>query len=256
MDGQRFDNVVRSFARRGSRRSLLGGLAGSGALFLAAHLRLLGAAARRGTKSAGEACWDDDQCVAADTALVCAWNGFGSAGAACCAYDGSRCADDFGCCGTSVCIDGWCTSGGSASPGPGDPCQPGVDVCVAAAGAFGCDYAGSTGDYRCCAYAGDRCGWDGQCCGGNTCVGGICASGGGGCTGYGCDCWQGPNDGNPCDAGLVCCLDSDTHGTCLPQYTCTGTGAPGDACPQYCLPGPTQCPSCVSGYCTPMGYCG
>ncbi|MDF3039071.1 MAG: hypothetical protein K0Q71_1777 [Thermomicrobiales bacterium] len=110
MDGHRFDNVARAFARRNSRRSLLGGIAGSSALFLATHLRLPGAAARRNTKYAGQACWDDSQCVAADTALVCAWNGYGSAGMACCAYEGSRCGDDAGCCGTSLCLGGFCGS--------------------------------------------------------------------------------------------------------------------------------------------------
>jgi hypothetical protein len=177
MDGHRFDNVARAFARRNSRRSLLGGIAGSSALFLAAHLRLPGAAARRNTKYAGQACWDDSQCVAADTALVCAWNGYGSAGMACCAYEGSRCGDDAGCCGTSLCLGGFCGSSGpvGSDVAPGDPCSPAVDTCVYASGAFFCDYVSLTDDYRCCAYQGDNCGWDAECCGFSRCSDqGVC----------------------------------------------------------------------------------
>jgi hypothetical protein len=175
MDDRRFDNAARWLARYRSRRTLLGGLAGSGALFIATHLRLPGAAARRGTKSQGEPCWDDAQCVAADTALVCAWNGYGSAGAACCAYDGSRCGDDAGCCGYSICSGGFCTSQAASYPAPGEPCQQGVDVCVAASGYFYCGYVPLADGWRCCTDVGNRCGWDAQCCGFARCSDqGIC----------------------------------------------------------------------------------
>ena len=172
-----------------------------------------------------------------------------------CASVGGGCDDDFGCCGSATCFGGTCTDV-SAAPAPGEACQPGGNACVYAAGAFACDYVNWTGDYRCCAYAGDRCGGNEQCCGSNTCVNSICTSQAASCTWEGCSCYQGTYDPDPCDPGLVCCLNADSTGTCLPQYTCTGYGLPGQDCPQYCLPGPTQCPGCISGYCTPSGVCG
>ena len=80
MDDRRFDNVVRSFARRRSRRSLVGGLLGGSVGLLAAHLRMPGAAARQGGSSQGQPCSVDGDCVVVDTLLVCAYNGYGSAG--------------------------------------------------------------------------------------------------------------------------------------------------------------------------------
>ena len=140
--------------------------------------------------------------------------------------------------------------------GPGDPCYD-SSQCVGADAPLVCADNGFAydGPLNCCTYEGSNCGFDEACCGTAACVGGICASGAPvGCTGEGCPC--APNGPDPCDPGLVCCGEPDGSGTCLPLYTCTGTGAPGDACPQYCLPGPTQCPSCVSGYCTAAGTCG
>jgi hypothetical protein len=172
MDDRRFDNAVRSLARHPSRRALLRALLGGSLALLAARLRLPGAAARHRHVAQGDACVDDSQC---DPWLVCAWNGFGSAGAACCASVGGGCDDDFGCCGSPTCFGGVCTDV-SAAPAPGEPCQLGGNTCVYAAGAFACDYVAWTNDYRCCAYAGDRCGWNGECCGSNSCVGGVCSN--------------------------------------------------------------------------------
>ena len=96
----------------------MGGLLGSGALLAVARFGLPTARARRGMSGPGDPCRNSDQCVAADAPLVCAWNGFGHDGDYnCCTYDGSRCADDAGCCGYSVCIGGFCSPGsdGSAS---------------------------------------------------------------------------------------------------------------------------------------------
>jgi hypothetical protein len=76
------------------------------------------------------------------------------------------------------------------------------------------------------------------------------------CLGEGCGCRQDAN--HPCDIGLVCCGEPgypDGTGVCMTQYNCTGYGLPGDDCPRYCLPGPVECPSCISGYCTRDGYC-
>jgi hypothetical protein len=170
MDGRQFDNAVRALARHRSRRGLMGGLLGGGAALLASHLRLPGAAAQSRYVPQGEWCIDADQC---DPWLDCAWNGFGSAGAACCAYVGGGCDDDFGCCGSASCFGGTCADYSSA-PTHGDPCDPGGNPCVYASGGFTCDYVAYTGDYRCCTYDGERCGWDGECCGDLACVGEVC----------------------------------------------------------------------------------
>lgn len=141
--------------------------------------------------------------------------------------------------------------------GPGDPCRD-SSQCVGADAPLVCADNGYDydGPLNCCAYEGSNCGFNEACCGSALCVGGICTSDAapGGCTGEGCACL--PNTPNPCDQGLVCCGETENFGICRTLYACTGTGAPGDACPQYCLPGPTQCLSCVSGYCTVAGYCG
>jgi hypothetical protein len=139
--------------------------------------------------------------------------------------------------------------------GPGDPCRT-SDQCVAADAPMSCDWNGYGNGTTCCTYEGSNCADDSWCCGSNVCSGGKCTSQSYGCTGEGCACYQGTYDPDPCDPGLVCCLNADNSGTCLPQYTCTGYGLPGDDCPQYCLPGPTQCPGCISGYCAASGVCG
>ena len=135
MDDRRFDNVVRSFARRRTRRGLAAGLLGGGAALLASRLRLPGAAAGHRHVPQGEWCIDAEQC---DPWLDCAWNGYGSAGAACCAFVDGGCADDFGCCGTATCFGGVCTDPTSA-PTHGEPCQPGGNPCVYASGGVTCD---------------------------------------------------------------------------------------------------------------------
>ena len=189
MEDQRFDSWTRALARPGSRRRLVRGVLGGGALLTAARRGLSDAAAHHGSSGPGDPCRSNDQCVAADAPMVCDWNGYGN-GLSCCTYEGSNCGDDSWCCGSNLCIGGRCTSQAAR------------------------------------------------------------------CTGDGCACSQGMNDPDPCDPGLVCCLNTDTSGTCLPQYTCTGYGLPGDDCPQYCLQGPTQCPGCISGYCAASGVCG
>ena len=189
MDDRRFDNAVRAFSRRRSRRGLMGGLLAGGAALLTSHFRLPGAAARHRHVAQGEYCVDDDQC---DPWLTCAWNGFGSAGAACCAYVGGGCDDDSGCCREATCFGGVCTDL-STAPSPGEPCQPGGNACVYASGAFTCDYVNWTGDYRCCAYPGDRCGGNESCCGSATCVGGVCA-----------DVSAAPSPGDPCQSTDQC----------------------------------------------------
>ena len=146
MDDRRFDNAVRALARHRSRRGLVGGLLGGGAALIASHLRVPGAAARHRHVPQGDWCVDDDQC---DPWLECRWNGYGSAGGACCAFPGGACDDDFGCCDTATCFGGFCTEMTSA-PSPGEPCQVDGNPCVYASGYFYCGYVEQFGDFLCC----------------------------------------------------------------------------------------------------------
>ena len=284
MDDRRFDTLTRSLAGFRSRRTLVGGLLGGAGLFIASRLRLPNAAARHGTSGPGDPCRHDDQCVAADAPLVCAWNGFGYDGDLnCCTFDGSRCADDGGCCGYSACVGGFCASSGGnvSSAGSG-----GIASADASGGTVAIGNINSGGNAGNVIDVGDTRGniyVDGGVVSNETDLsvdasggvaiadasggsGNVSVRGGGtyygpapspGCTGYGCACWQGTWDDDPCDNGLVCCHYSDDNsGVCQGLYECTGYGLPGDACPRYCLPGPSDCQSCVSGYCTWNGYCG
>jgi len=52
--------------------------------------------------------------------------------------------------------------------GPGDPCQY-TGQCTNSQSFLTCDYNAYTDDYRCCGYQGDRCSWDGGCCGWLSC---------------------------------------------------------------------------------------
>lgn len=287
MDDRRFDNVARSLASLGSRRALVGALLGGGAAALASSLRLPGAMARRNSLGAGDPCRHDDQCVAADTALYCDWNGFGYDGQLnCCAYAGSRCSDDSGCCGYSVCAGGWCTGGG-ASAGSG-----GIATADAQGGSVSIGNINSGGNVGNTIRVGNTSGnvaVDGGFVSNDTSIavdagggqaiadasggsGNIAGGPGGpyvgpdpgpgpdaGCTGYGCTCDV--TYGDPCDSWLLCCLYAGSNqGMCLPLSQvggyCGGGLAPGWSCPDYCTPGPAACPSCSAGYCTEWGYCG
>jgi hypothetical protein len=236
MDDRRFDNVIRALARHRSRRGLVRGLLAGGAALLASHLRQPGAAARH-TRAQGKFCLDDDQC---DPWLTCAWNGFGSAGAACCAPIGGGCDDDFGCCGTASCFGGTCADFASA-PGFGELCDPGGNPCVYASGGFSCGWVEATQDFRCCSDAGGFCSWDGECCGELACVGDVCRPRAGGSnvgTGGGAGEWCG---NKYCESWQWCCNAS--CGACMSgQGACTD-----DVC--------VACPGCDSGLCFSNGYC-
>ena len=286
MDDRRFDTLARSLAGHRSRRNVLRALMGSGAALVAARLGQSDVGARRGTSGPGDPCRHDDQCQDGDLPLVCAWNGYGYDGDYnCCTYDGYRCDGDWGCCGNSVCVGGWCNpSGGDgfASAGSG-----GIATADASGGAISIGAINSGGNVGNVIDVGNTYGGV-SVSGGSvsnatdisaSAEGGVAiadASGGSGniagtgrvfasrpyygpgpwsgCTDYGCSCWQGPNDDNPCDGGLVCCLDDDNSGVCLSLTDCTGYGYSGDVCPRYCGAG-NDCPSCASGWCTWNGYC-
>lgn len=172
VDDQRFDRFTRILATAASRRNGLRAIAGAAALALFRDATLR-ASASHATLGPGDACRKSSQCVAADAPLVCADNGFTYDGPLnCCTYEGSRCGFDEACCGTAVCLNGYC-----ASPpdyrGQGQLCQN-SSQCVAADTALVCDYVAHTDDYRCCALDGDRCGGRGGCCGWLRCVNGRC----------------------------------------------------------------------------------
>jgi hypothetical protein len=173
MDGPAFDRLTRSLAATVTRRHGLRLLAAGASLL--AGVRGSGTASAQVFLSAGDPCWDSSQCRAADTPLVCADNGFDYDGPLnCCTFEGSRCFADEGCCGSAVCVNGFCATTFSYA-GPGDPCSN-SSQCLAADTAIYCDFSAATGDQRCCAYEGGRCGWDGGCCGAATCLGGICSN--------------------------------------------------------------------------------
>ncbi len=280
MDEQRFDSWVRSLANQRSRRRVMRGLLGGVAVLAAMRRGGSAVTARRGFSGPGDPCRHDDQCRAADTALVCAWNGFDyDGGLNCCAYEGGRCSDDPGCCGLNSCNGGFCGASGNFSASAGDG---GYATASADGGTVYVGDVNSGGNVGNAIAVGDTVG-DVRVSGGTvsnetslsvSADGGVAiadASGGSGnvagdggivyrnrswaeCSGTGCSCWQGPDDDNPCDWGLVCCLDANNRGTCMSLYACTGYGAPGDVCPRYCASN-DECPSCVSGWCRWDGYC-
>ncbi|MCC7023173.1 MAG: hypothetical protein IT338_10105 [Thermomicrobiales bacterium] len=173
MDDHRFDDLARAVAGGGSRRGLLRGLAGAAALLVAG--RATKATAHHGRSGPGDPCRTDSDCVAADAPMICSDNGFTYDGLLnCCTFEGSRCGFDEACCGDAVCLNGVCTRLVDY-PAQGERCTD-VSVCVAADTAVTCDYVMATGDYRCCAYEGSRCNWDGGCCGSASCINGFCSS--------------------------------------------------------------------------------
>ena len=243
MDEHRFDSLTRRLATTTSRRTGLRTLAAAGAVMLGLARGRREAAAQSYYRSAGEQCWDDDQCVAADTALVCADNGtFEDGTLNCCAFVGSRCGADSHCCGRDVCAGGFCqaASGGSSgvpiygpvSLSPGDPCQNTAQCNRDVTGAI-CEVTSTTGDARCCWYEGSFCTSGAQCCGSRVCAGGICqlsgggsggsGGGGGACTWEGCACMLYRDPAcrascplyDPCGPGLTCTARrSDEVGIC------------------------------------------
>lgn len=174
MDGQRFDALARHIGESRTRRGVLRGIAGTAALCLGLR-RSAPVEGKLRFRTAGEPCHSDDQCRAADAPLICADNGFDYDGPLnCCTYVDGRCFEDEGCCWGNVCVNGFCAYPAPSYLGPGDPCSQ-EGQCRAADTALTCAYVASTGDYRCCAAGGDRCGSDSGCCGDSVCgSGGFC----------------------------------------------------------------------------------
>lgn len=237
MDERRFDTLARSLARSTSRRGGLRLLAATGASLLALVRGNGEAAAQDRYRAAGESCWDDNQCLAADAPMICGDNGFDYDGPLnCCTFEGSRCGADEHCCGTAYCgTNQRCSSSTPSTPSyvrdPGDPCQT-TDQCQRPRTGAICEYTVSTGDNRCCWYEGSLCSSGAQCCGSRICADGVCRFPGGGsgtgsgvaCTWEGCTCVLFRDPGcrascplyDPCNPGLVCTGTSDQIGTCVP----------------------------------------
>jgi hypothetical protein len=274
VDGHQFDTLTRNLASTVSRRGGLRLLAATAASLVALARGKSDAAAQR-FLSAGEACYDSSQCRAADTALVCADNGFDYDGPLnCCTYEDGRCYADEHCCGTAYCTNGRCAYPPSSyATNVGDPCQS-TDQCRRPQTGSICEWTASTGDSRCCWYEGSLCSSGAQCCGARACIGGVCqftsgGSGGGGgnggsnggtgstCTWEGCDCilWRDPDCrascplNDPCNPGLVCTGSADVVGTCVSQ----GGGATGDWCGNKNCQSWERCCNFSCGICAPLG---
>lgn len=224
MDDRRFDTMVRSFARHRSRRTLVGGLLGGVVGLLAARLGSPEAVAQQGYSLQGGPCVDDSQCFVVDTPLFCAYNGLGSAGAACCAGVGDSCFDFGDCCGPATCYSGHCwdfTSPAAGEscwqlPGDPDPCMEGL-ICTH-------DWQ-SGGIWGTCQSRFDNPDSPGEWCGDHF-----------------CESWQ------------RCC--SPCSGICAPRDAVCGDGEcrSGYACPGDCA-ADNWCPGCLSGYCLYDGTC-
>lgn len=277
MDEQRFDSLTRSLAGRRSRRALGRGVLGGGLGLALSRLWAGPASARRGRSGPGDPCRHDDQCWAADTSLVCAWNGFGNDGDYnCCAYDGSRCGGDRDCCGYGSCNGGFCAGGNfSASAGNGGVATANANGGTISIGDI--NSGGNSGNFIDVGNSSGNVSVDGGYVSNDTSIsasaeGGVAiadASGGSGnvagdggswsydgqCFGSGCSCWQGPYADNPCNGSLVCCRQGgDNNGVCLSWSACNGSWGPGERCPGYCDWG-QGCSSCTTGYCNWSGYC-
>jgi len=197
MDDHRFDQFTRTFARSGSRRTLLksllglGGVAGAGAALHDAE------AARRGysgppippratatpTPTAltgcraiclGECCSGDctlsGHCCSAGTTVCgneCCPNAQSTCcGGSCCSgvcFDGSCCAQGQTYCSQTGCCDHACVEGGTVCCAPKDTCG---DLCCTYTGGYCCEKDDQT---RTCTQIG-------RCCSGLQCPGGRCDS--------------------------------------------------------------------------------
>lgn len=231
MDGRRFDSLARSVAGHRSRRTLVRGFLG-GAALVVTRLQGLGVTAHHGYSGPGDPCRHDDQCRAADTSLVCAWNGYGHDGDwNCCTFDGGRCADDGGCCGYGYCAGGFC-AGGSAviSAGSGGVANASADGGTISIGNI--NSGGNAGNAISVGNTQGNVAVDGGYVSNNT---DISAS---------------------ADGGVAIADASGGSGNVAGNggYYQSGWYGPGDVCPRWCAWG-YGCGDCSTGYCNWNGYC-
>lgn len=119
MESHRFDALTRRFARRRSRRALLGIVSGGLAGVAVTGLGQGRATAMQRTVPLGEVCYWDEQCfndalnrpdLNYQNQLVwCQDNMLGYDGERnCCRYEGGLCSGHEHCCRDLLCLDGFC----------------------------------------------------------------------------------------------------------------------------------------------------
>ena len=190
MDGTRFDRLTRRFARGGTRRNLLRGIAAGLATVAAARERSDVDASPHSVPRGG-VCYRDKQCINDYYApggaglnpdlqeVYCRDNGFWYDGEFnCCRYEGGFCGRDEECCGDWSCIDGFCRAwwsgpGNSGALLLGDPCGY-PEQCDPSGTYATCGENGYGEGSVCCAFYGAWCESDRQCCGSMFCLNSSC----------------------------------------------------------------------------------
>lgn len=169
-----------------------------------------------------------------------------------CADPGDSCSADSDCCQGSCSDQGVCFCddpsrpiiGCSCSTGTENPCGDSTVLCcatgntpggpgVCTSSSVGCNPAGE------CAFAGDPCSADSDCCEGSCSQDGVCFCEDPDRPALGCGCNSGTED--PCgDANLICCPSSSepgAHGTCASASVgCGGGAGPTPTSPANVLP--------------------
>ena len=278
MDDRRFDAWTRGFVASGSRRRVVGGLAGF--LAAAAGLRRTGAQELLGP---GETCIATDQCSQSGGAQVCADNGIADDGPLnCCRTQAGACTRPADCCGLLACVDGFCVGDEEPSPGGGQPlggvCAATAECAAVSGGRVICGDNGISedGPLNCCLEEGSPCAADVDCCGAFRCTDGFCGATGGGDLAPGefclssaqCSQALGPAvcGSNATDGGsAVCCLEEASACTddleCCGGAVCADNGIAGDGGSNCCgYAGATWAVDagccadlfCLSGTCQPL----
>jgi hypothetical protein len=240
MDGLRFDNLARSAAIGGSRRSLLTGLVAGFAISVL-RLGVPGVARAQNTVPLGGQCSTlgaNSECSQAGGAVICSDNGVIRDGQFnCCRNAGGGCTSDFHCCGGAVCLNGACGGGGSSTGGRGlGAACTATSECSQAGGSVVCASNGISGDgdRNCCRNAGGACTSDVQCCANLFCVNGTCGGTSSGTTTSG-----GLTLGAQCTSSAQC---SQANGPTV----CANNGYDGD--------GPLNCCRNEGGSCSGVNY--
>jgi len=257
VDDHGFDDLTRALASGASRRRLLRGIAGTtiAAIFGTRHFGL--AAAQQAPVVPGGICRVNADCSQpGDGTVVCGDNGYGTDGSLnCCRNEGGACNSALSssdCCGATLCVNGFCTSGGSTggSVALGGVCTQTTQCGQPSGSAVVCASNGIAGDgaLNCCRNNGGACTDGTQCCGSLLCTGGVC---GGSSSGGGLQ------PGEPCTATTQC-LQSTTGG----QVVCADNGYSSDGALNCCRNAGGVCiasgdsSDCCSGLYCIAGVCG
>lgn len=130
------------------------------------------------TKVVGDACADSSECVGSVVGtVICGDNGLVEDRTRTCCYEfGGACSADAACCGSALCIDGFCGGGGFfRTRPPGAECT-GNEQCSQGTGTTICADNGiaTDGALNCCRLADGACADGAGCCGALTCTDGVC----------------------------------------------------------------------------------